>query len=90
MPPPWRRVFRISRVADPRGTNLTQVLLDEADLRGVQTGVVTPAFSRGLSDDELAAVSDHLIRRFGGKTGTVERRRCPPEPRKSDVRFHAL
>jgi mono/diheme cytochrome c family protein len=58
-------------VADPRGTNLTQVILSGADLRCVHPGVLMPAFAGGLSDDDVAAVSNYLIRRFGDKAGIV-------------------
>jgi mono/diheme cytochrome c family protein len=58
-------------VTDPKGTNLVQALLAGADLRTVHPAAFMPAFGRGFTNTEIAAMSNYLIHRFGGKTGQV-------------------
>jgi mono/diheme cytochrome c family protein len=58
-------------VSDSRGTNLVQALLAGADLRTVDPAAFMPALGRGFTNTEIAAMSNYLIHRFGGKTGQV-------------------
>ena len=58
-------------VSDPKGTNLVQALLAGADLRTVDPAAFMPAFGKGFTNTEIAAMSNYLIHRFGGKTGEV-------------------
>ena len=58
-------------VSDSNGTNLVQALLAGADLRTVDPAAFMPAFGRGFTNTELAAISNYLIHRFGGKPGQV-------------------
>jgi mono/diheme cytochrome c family protein len=58
-------------MSDPNGANLVQALLAGADLRTVHPGAFMPAFGRGFTNTEIAAMSNYLIHRFGGKTGQV-------------------
>jgi mono/diheme cytochrome c family protein len=58
-------------VSDSDGTNLVQALLAGADLRTVHAAVFMPAFGKGFTNTEIAAMSNYLIHRFGGKTGQV-------------------
>jgi mono/diheme cytochrome c family protein len=53
-------------VYDPTATNIIQVLLNGTDLRGAHPLIAMPAFAKGLSDGEIAAVADYLIGKFGG------------------------
>ena len=68
---PYAALAGSRTVSDPDGTNLIPVLLGGADLRTVHRGVVMPSFGKGFSDDELAAVSNYVIGRFGEQTGRV-------------------
>jgi mono/diheme cytochrome c family protein len=57
--------------SDSKGTNLVQALLAGADLRAVHPAAFMPAFGRGFTNTEIAAISNYLIDRFGGRTGRV-------------------
>lgn len=58
-------------VNDPSGVNLTQVLLQGASLQTRQGEMFMPAFARGYSDTEIAAVVNYVIGRFGVGASTV-------------------
>jgi mono/diheme cytochrome c family protein len=58
-------------VNDPTGSNVTMVLLSGGDLRSVHPGVVMPDFGGGFTDDELAALCNFVIERFGRRRGRV-------------------
>jgi mono/diheme cytochrome c family protein len=58
-------------VSDPKGANLVQALLAGANLRAVHPAAFMPPFGRGFTNTEIAAMSNYLIHRFGGKTGQV-------------------
>jgi hypothetical protein len=47
------------------------VLLSGGDLRSVHPGVVMPDFGRSFTDDELAALCNFVIDRFGRQRGRV-------------------
>jgi mono/diheme cytochrome c family protein len=56
---------------DPTATNIIQVLLNGADLRGVHPAIVMPGFGKGLSDREVAGVANYLVSKFGETDGTA-------------------
>jgi len=58
-------------VSDPSGLNLVQVILSGADARIAGERVKMPAFAGGLSDAEIAAVSNYVLDQFGGLRGKV-------------------
>jgi mono/diheme cytochrome c family protein len=59
-------------VADPDGSNVTQVMLNGAKYRIKDQNVYMPPFGPAYSDAELAAVANYVIGHFGGKTGRVK------------------
>jgi mono/diheme cytochrome c family protein len=58
-------------VNDPKGVNLTQILLHGVNPAPDNETVFMPEFGAGYTDAELAAVSNYVIAHFGGKTGQV-------------------
>ena len=58
-------------VNDPSGVNLTQVLLQGTSLQTRQGEMFMPAFGRGYSDTEIAAVVNYVLGRFGVGASTV-------------------
>ncbi len=68
---PYAALAGSQAVNDPAGLNVVQVMLrgERMHVRGQL--VYMPAFSRGYTDGELAAVANYVIRHFGGKTGRV-------------------
>lgn len=58
-------------VNDPSGINLTQVLLQGTSLQTQQGEMFMPAFDRGYSDTEIAAVVNYVLGRFGVGASTV-------------------
>jgi mono/diheme cytochrome c family protein len=58
-------------VSDPAGANVVQAVLSGSDTRLAGERVKMPAFGRGLSDAEIAAVSNYTLGQFGGVSGTV-------------------
>ncbi len=58
-------------VADPDGTNLIQVVLHGGRIATPDGMLAMPAFARGYSDIELAAVANYTIAHFGQRAGTV-------------------
>jgi mono/diheme cytochrome c family protein len=58
-------------VNDPKGVNLTQILLHGVKSTPRNETVFMPEFGAGYTDAELAAVSNYVIAHFGGKTGQV-------------------
>lgn len=62
-------------VSDPDGLNVVQVILAGADTRIAGERVKMPAFAQGLSDAEIAAVSNYVLDQFGGVRGTVTARK---------------
>ena len=58
-------------VNDPTGTNATQALLDGTHLRIAKTAGFMPEFGGGYSDQEIAAVVNYLIGRFGKSASAV-------------------
>jgi hypothetical protein len=70
-PNPLRFVAGSAAVQDSKGVNITEILLNGADARAVNPIVSMPAFARGLTDDELAALANFTIERFGRRPGNV-------------------
>jgi mono/diheme cytochrome c family protein len=58
-------------VNDPSGTNVSQILLQGSKLHIGDTDVGMPAFGKGYSDAEIAALTNFVVRQFGDKQGTV-------------------
>lgn len=58
-------------VNDPSGINLTQVLLQGTSLQTQQGEMFMPAFDRGYSDTEIAAVVNYVTSRFGAGASTM-------------------
>jgi mono/diheme cytochrome c family protein len=68
---PYASLAGDQAVNDPKGMNLTQVVLNGARLRTSSGAVFMPAFGAAYSDQEIAAVANYVIGHFGGKTGRV-------------------
>ncbi|MVW59027.1 c-type cytochrome [Massilia sp. NEAU-DD11] len=58
-------------VNDPSGRNIMQTLLHGTHMRVAGQDVFMPSFAGGLSDAEIAQVSNYVIYQFGGKQGKV-------------------
>lgn len=58
-------------VSDPSGLNVVQVVLAGGDARIAGEHLKMPAFAQGLSDAEIAAVSNYVLGQFGGVQGRV-------------------
>ena len=56
---------------DPEAVNLTQVILHGASLESEQGEIFMPAFGKGYSDAEIAAVMNYVTGRFGVKASTI-------------------
>jgi hypothetical protein len=56
---------------DPVAANVSQMILNGGSLEvaGHQTSM--PAFGRGYTDAEIAALSNFVVRHFGAKEGIV-------------------
>ena len=68
---PYAALAGSQTVTDPKGMNLTQVLLSGASFEIKGRTVFMPSFASAYSDAELAAVSNYVIAHFSGKTGQV-------------------
>jgi mono/diheme cytochrome c family protein len=68
---PYANLVGTRDVSDPTGNNVIQVVLNGADLRGVHPAILMPDFGEGLSDTEIAAIANYLIKRFSGTYGTA-------------------
>ena len=68
---PYAALAGSAAVEDPKGVNITEVLLNGADARAVHPLVAMPAFARGLTNDELAALANFTIEHFGRRPGNV-------------------
>jgi len=64
MPSPDAALRGARGVSDPQAANMIQVILHGSPMR-------MPAFGRAYSDAEIAAVSNYVVRHFGGKTADV-------------------
>jgi mono/diheme cytochrome c family protein len=58
-------------VNDPAGTNVVRAVLEGIRIGPHGGNNTMPAFARAYSDQEIAAVSNYVIRHFGGKQGNV-------------------
>jgi len=58
-------------VNDPAAVNLTQVILQGASLQSQQGEMFMPAFGKGYSDAEIAAVVNYVTGRFGARASTI-------------------
>lgn len=68
---PYAALAGAHSVADPDGTNLMQVVLHGGKIATPDGTLVMPAFQRGYSDIELAAVANYTIAHFGQRAGRV-------------------
>jgi mono/diheme cytochrome c family protein len=58
-------------VNDPAGHNVVQTILHGAEFHIAGNDVFMPAFTKGYTDAEVAALANFVIRHYGGKQGTV-------------------
>jgi mono/diheme cytochrome c family protein len=58
-------------VNDPAATNLIQVILHGSTITTPNDHASMPSFGRAYSDADIAAVSNYVLRHFGGKAPTV-------------------
>jgi mono/diheme cytochrome c family protein len=58
-------------VNDAEGYNLTQIILQGSRLRTAHGEIFMPSFGRAYSDAEVSALSNFMLRHFGGKQGTL-------------------
>ena len=58
-------------VNDPEATNLVQVILRGSAITTPDSHASMPSFGRAYSDTDIAAVSNYVLRHFGGKAPTV-------------------
>jgi mono/diheme cytochrome c family protein len=58
-------------VNDPSGVNLVRAVLEGVKIGSPRGENLMPSFAAAYSDAEIAAVSNYLIRHFGGKEGSV-------------------
>ena len=56
---------------DPEATNLVQVILRGSQIQTREGHLVMPAFGHSMTDAEVAAVSNYVLRHFGNKRGAV-------------------
>jgi len=64
---PYAELAGSSAITDPAATNATQVVLQGAHLRTREGEVLMPAFAKGYSDDEIAAVVNYVTGLIGGR-----------------------
>ena len=58
-------------VADPAAHNILRVLLDGADQRSLHPALYMPSFASAYSDEELAALTNFVVKQFSGRDGRV-------------------
>ncbi|MET0936807.1 MAG: cytochrome c [Luteibacter sp.] len=58
-------------VNDPKGANVTEMILEGVDIHVGDSHVYMPAFREAYSDPEIAALANYVIAHFGGKEGAV-------------------
>ena len=58
-------------VADPQGTNLTQVVLYGSNLQLPNGHVQMLGFGRGLTDIDVAAVVNYVSQQLGGHSANL-------------------
>jgi mono/diheme cytochrome c family protein len=58
-------------VSDPHATNLTQVILHGSQLNVGHQSVSMPSFGEAYSDAEIAALSNYIVKHFGGQQGAL-------------------
>jgi mono/diheme cytochrome c family protein len=68
---PYAALAGSAAVQDPKGVNITEVLLNGADARAMHPIVAIPAFATGLNNEELAALANFTIEHFGRRPGNV-------------------
>lgn len=68
---PYASLLGTRGVNDPSGTNVTQAILQGANLHIGDSNIFMPAFAQAYSDTEVAALANYVIAQFGGKQGNV-------------------
>jgi mono/diheme cytochrome c family protein len=68
---PYAALFGNRAVNDPAAVNLTQVTLHGSSLQSQQGEIFMPAFGKGYSDAEIAAVVNYVTGRFGARASTI-------------------
>jgi mono/diheme cytochrome c family protein len=63
--------LRSPAVNDPSGVNLVRAVLEGVKIGSPKGDNLMPSFAAAYSDAEIAAVSNYVIRHFGGKRGEV-------------------
>jgi mono/diheme cytochrome c family protein len=58
-------------VADPAAHNILRVLLDGADQRSLHPALYMPSFASAYSDEELAALTNFVVKQFSGRDARV-------------------
>ncbi|WP_267221564.1 c-type cytochrome [Dyella silvae] len=58
-------------VSDPHATNLTQIILHGSQLNVGHQPVSMPSFGQAYSDAEIAALSNYIVKHFGGQQGAL-------------------
>ncbi len=67
----WAALGGDHSAGDPAGTNLVQVLLHGSELQTTQGLMFMHGFTGAYTHQELAALSNYVIRHFSGRAGTV-------------------
>lgn len=68
---PYAALIGNRTVNDPAAVNLMQVILHGASLQSPQGEVFMPAFGKGYSDAEIAAVANYVTGRFGARASAI-------------------
>jgi mono/diheme cytochrome c family protein len=68
---PYASLVGTRGVNDASAANVTQAILQGANLRVGGSDVYMPAFGAAYSDSEVAALANYVVGHFGGKQGTV-------------------
>jgi mono/diheme cytochrome c family protein len=68
---PYASLQGMRSVNDPTAQNVTQVILQGANMRVGDSDVFMPSFADAYSDAEIAALANYVVAHFGGKQGRV-------------------
>lgn len=68
---PYGSLRGAQTVNDPEATNLVQIILRGSQIQTREGQLVMPAFGHSMTDAEVAAVSNYVLRHFGDKRGAV-------------------
>ncbi|HTW28124.1 MAG TPA: cytochrome c [Acetobacteraceae bacterium] len=68
---PWAALAGAQSLADPKATNIVQVLMGGTEVETRQGRMFMHSFAAAYTDEELAAVANYVIGQIGGRTGSV-------------------